>query len=558
LYGIETEFYARELASIVVWIGFLQWKHERRVEEDREPVLQKLDTIEHGDAILRYDDKGNPNEPEWPKADFIIGNPPFVGGNRIRAELGDQYVNDLFKVYKQRVRPAADLVCYWFEKARACIVHNPKTRAGLLATQGIRGGANRQVLHRIKETGGIFFAESDRTWSLDGAMVHISMLGFDSGTQTRRELNGRSVIEINANLTTGEDATRASALEENRRICFMGPSPKAPFDIDSSIARKMLSAPLNVNGRPNADVVKRVQSGVDLTQRDRSVWTIDFGMMPIEEAAQYELPFEYVKHHIFPLRTKGRKALYGERWWQYGRPRVEMRIALKGLTRYIATPATAKHRIFVWVPAEVLCNQGTLVYARSEDFFMGMLHSSVHEVWARAQGTQLRDADSGFRYTPTSCFESFPFPWPANQPVTETDDTRIHAIAQAARNLIRLRDNWLNPTGIHQSEIKQRTLTNLYNNRPVWLENAHADLDRAVFQVYGWRYPLDRSQILQHLLELNLGVANSKAPALDARWRGPSRAETGESPIDVTKKKDAKADTIADIRNRTEKERILK
>ena len=132
LYGIETEFYAHELASIVVWIGFLQWKHEHGIHEDREPILEKLTNIEHGDAILRYDDHGNSFEPEWPKADFIIGNPPFVGGNFIRAELGDKYVNDVFEVYAGRVEPFADLVCYWFEKARACIEMAKSTRAGLL------------------------------------------------------------------------------------------------------------------------------------------------------------------------------------------------------------------------------------------------------------------------------------------------------------------------------------------------------------------------------------------------------------------------------------------
>lgn len=314
VYGIETEFYAHELASAVIWIGFLQWKHEHSVQEDREPILEKLGNIEHGDAIMRYNDEGKPYEPEWPKADFIIGNPPFVGGNRIRVELGDKYVNDLFDLYAGRVACFADLVCYWFEKARACIAIANSTRAGLLATQGIRGGVNREVLNRIKETGEIFFAYSDRKWMLDGAMVHISIIGFDDGSETNRELDESPVLRINSNLTAGEDTTRALVLAENTNLCFMGPSPKAPFDIDSATAMKMLAAPLNVNGRPNSDVVKRVQSGIDLVQRPRNEWTIDFGMLSIEESAQYEMPFEYVKFHVYPVRTGGRKALYGERW----------------------------------------------------------------------------------------------------------------------------------------------------------------------------------------------------------------------------------------------------
>jgi type II restriction/modification system DNA methylase subunit YeeA len=226
-------------------------------------------------------------------------------------------------------------------------------------------------------------------------------------------------------------------------------------------------------------------------------------MLPIETAAQYELPFEYVKYHVLPVRSKGRKALYGERWWQYGRPRVEMRVALRDLPRFIATPATAKHRVFVWVPAEVLCNQGTLVFARSDDYSLGVLHSPAHEVWARSQGTQLREVESGFRYTPTSCFETFPFPWPPGHEPSESDDPRVKAIADAARELVRLRDAWLNPPDIDPRELPKRTLTNLYNKRPEWLANAHGALDEAVFAAYGWPSNLTRDEILARLLALN-------------------------------------------------------
>src|ERR1700733_9723083 len=106
---------------------------------------------------------------------------PVLGGNRVRKELGNTYIEDLFTLYDGRVSRLSDLVCYWFEKARACIALQEKTRVGLLATQGIRGGANRKVLKRIKESGGIFFAISDRNWTLNGATVHVSMVGFDNG-----------------------------------------------------------------------------------------------------------------------------------------------------------------------------------------------------------------------------------------------------------------------------------------------------------------------------------------------------------------------------------------
>jgi type II restriction/modification system DNA methylase subunit YeeA len=525
LYGIETDYYAHELASIVVWIGYLQWRHEHGMGEPKEPILEKLTNIEHTDAVLRYTDDRKPYEPEWPVADFIIGNPPFLGGNKIRQELGDEYVDDLFHLYEGRVPAFADLVCYWFEKSRAQIAIGKTQRAGLLGTQGIRGGVNRVVLEKIKSSGDIFLAFSDRDWILDGANVHVSIVGFDDGSQTDRSLDGSPVTDIHANLTSEANMVSAGALPENANLCFMGPSPKGAFDIDSETARKMLMAPLNVNGRPNSDVVRPVRSGVDLVQRNRHKSTIDFGMMSMEKAANYEYPFEYVKAHVYPVRTKGRKAKYGEHWWRYGRPRVEMRRALIGKSRYIATPATAKHRIFVWERPEVLCNQGTLVFARDDDYFFGVLHSQLHEAWARQMGTQLREVESGFRYTPTSTFETFPFPWPPGQ--EPTDNSHVIAIASAARALVRLRDAWLEPPDATPTELKKRTLTNLYNTRPVWLENAHETLDRAVFAAYGLAFPLDNSEILRQLLVLNheravghvrapsLGLPPKKAPAVE-------------------------------------------
>ena len=149
LLGIEVDDYAHRLASIVVWIGFLQWKHEHAVNEDQEPVLDPLETIEHNDAILRYNAEGKPYEPEWPPVDFIVGNPPFLGGTLMKRELGDKYCDELRQLYDGRVQGAADLVAYWFDRANAQVKLNPAVRVGLLATQGIRGGANQKSLRRI-------------------------------------------------------------------------------------------------------------------------------------------------------------------------------------------------------------------------------------------------------------------------------------------------------------------------------------------------------------------------------------------------------------------------
>lgn len=174
LYGIETNEYAHELAQVTIWIGFIQWMMGHGYGH-HEPVLQTMDNIHHMDAVLAFDAEGQPMEPEWPVADVILGNPPFLGGSKLRRELGDEYVEALWAHYGNRLPNASDLVCYWFEKARTMITNQQVKRAGLLATQAIRMGASRKALERIKETGNIFWAQSDREWVLDGAAVRVSM-----------------------------------------------------------------------------------------------------------------------------------------------------------------------------------------------------------------------------------------------------------------------------------------------------------------------------------------------------------------------------------------------
>ncbi len=496
LYGIELNPYAHDLAQMTVWIGWLQWLKFNGFGSPQEPILRAIPAnFQCRDSIMSVRDTGEVSEPEWPTVDFIVGNPPFLGGNRIRSELGDGYVENLFRLYKDRVPAFADLCCYWFEKARAHIKVGKCKRAGLLATQGIRGGANREVLKRIKDSGDIFWAISDRDWIQDGANVHVSMAAFDNGFETKRVLDGQIVSKINPDLTSSADVTSAMHLVENQSICFMGPSAKAPFDIDSEIATAMLADTGNPNGRSNSDVVRPVVSAVDIGQSSRGKWTIDFALMPLEVAAKYEKPFEYVKTVVLPSREQ-RRDDYRGMWWQYARPRPEMRKALVGMKRYIATPGVSKHRLFVWMTSNVLCNQGTLVFARDDDYFFGVLHSRIHEVWARAQGTQLREEESGCRYTPTTSFETFPLP--------RSTPEQAEAIASAARELVEQRDRWLKPENASSAELKKRTLTNLYNARPTWLDLAHKKLDAAVAEAYGLLLSFSDDEIISHLLALNL------------------------------------------------------
>jgi type II restriction/modification system DNA methylase subunit YeeA len=499
LYGIEKNIYAHELASVVVWIGYIQWLNDNGFGNPPSPILQRLDNIRRMDAVLTRDEQGNLAEPEWPEADIIVGNPPFLGGKKMRSELGNDYVEDLFTLYDGRVPREADLVTYWFEKARAYIEQKKVNRVGLLATQGIRGGANRKVLDRLKATGNIFWAQSDRDWVLDGAAVHVSMIGFDDGSQRIRELDGTLVDTINANLTSSTDLTKALRLKENLGIAFMGDTKGGPFDLSPDTAESMLLAPINPNGRPNSDVVVPWVNGSDITGRPRGMRIIDFGVgMTEATAALYEAPFQFVKLNVKPARDSNRRATYREKWWLHVEPRPAMRKALDLLDRFIVTPCLSKYRVFIWEPRGVLPDHQTIAFARSDDYFLGVLQSKAHTLWALRKGTALEDRP---RYTPTSTFETFPLPWP---PRTEPkSDPRVLAIGAAARELVLKRDAWLNPFGASPDELKKRTLTKLYNQQPQWLQDAHRALDDAVLAAYGWPAEISDGEILERLLKLN-------------------------------------------------------
>lgn len=502
LLGIEVEYYAHELASVVVWIGFIQWKIEHGIFIDRQPILERLTNIEHGDAILRYHTQTKePYEPVWPKANFVVGNPPFLGGKLLRRHLGDKYVDDLFAIYEGHVKAESDLVVYWFSKALPYVVSG-RARVGLLATQAIRAGANLLMLKQISERASIFFAWSNREWLLNGADVRVSMIGFDDGSETILELDGKPVSSINANLSSGVDVTAISILKENDGIAFQGPVKVGRFEVEPDLARKMLRAPLNPNKRPNSDVVIPWVIARDLTDRGRGMHIIDFENRSMEEAALYEMPFEYVRHHVYPTRLGNKRARRKEYWWQHGERNLGMRRALSSLDRYIASPRVSKHRVFSFVASETLADSRVVVIARSDDYFIGILESSVHLCWSLANSSR-HGVGNDITYNIETCFDTFPFPWSPGLEPSEVEDRRVKAIAEASRELMGLRNNWLDVQHLDATEIKNRTLTNLYNKRPSWLENAHQTLDRAVFAAYGLTYPLSKDGILQHLLALN-------------------------------------------------------
>jgi len=522
LHGIEINPFAAELARTTIWIGDIQWSIKNAIYSRPQPILRKLDAIERRDAVLNEDG----SEAEWPEADFIVGNPPFLGGKLLRKNLGDAYVETLFRAYEARVPAEADLVCYWFAKAWAAIVAGRAKRVGLVSTNSIRGGANRRVLEPIANAGAIFEAWSDEGWTVEGAAVRVSIVCFgDAGGA--KHLDGVPAATINADLTTGLLLIAARSLSENRDVCFEGLKKYGPFDISGKVARAWLSEPLNANGKPNSNVLKPWVNGMDLMRNPSDTWVVDFSGLSLQEAMFYEEPFKFVEGAVLPVRKDDRAKRTRENWWLFERDRPTLRDKLSNLRRFIATPVVSKHRAFVWLDARCLIANLADAIARDDDTTFGVLHSRFHEAWSLRLCTWLGVGNDP-RYTPTTTFETFPFPegLTPNIPAKNyADDPRAKRIAKAAKKLDDLRRNWLNPPDLVDTvpevvpgypdrilpktteaaaKLKTRTLTNLYNERPSWLDTAHAELDRAVASAYGWPEDISTEDALARLLALNL------------------------------------------------------
>jgi hypothetical protein len=581
LYGIEVNAYAHDLAQMTVWIGWLQWIRANGFGFPADPILRPLSgNIRLMDAVLgnresgignRHDaqqvDTGAqgqgltpipdsrlpiPGEPEWPTVDFIIGNPPFLGDKIMRRELGDAYVDRLRTLYADRIPGQSDLCCYWFEKARAHIAAGKCKRAGLLATQNIRGLANREVLKRILASGGIFFAESDRPWVLNGANVHISMVGFDDGTETAIQLDGKPVERITPSLSSASDVVTALHLPQNVDKAFIGSCKGGPFDIPEAEALRFLTGDGNPHGRPNSDVVRPVINTEDLFKSRIQRWIIDNADLTLEEATLYEAPHAHVVACVKPQRDSNRDPWLNKNWWRPQRMRSEMRSRIAPLPRFLVTATTAKHQVFVWLTHPTLPDHKLTVFAFDSDSAMGVLQSRIHQVWSLRLGTRLETRPN---YTPSTCFETFPFP--------DAHAEHEAAIAAAATELNEYRARWLNPPEWTRTEtlefpgtvggpwdryidpataedrgafkvgtvrysrlvprdvdyavrLKDRTLTKLYNTRPAWLADCHARLDAAVAAAYGWPADLTDDAILERLLALNLAQSHSEGHSDEA------------------------------------------
>jgi hypothetical protein len=643
LKAIEINPYAFELAQVSVQVGFLQWRRDNGFDNDRTPVLQNLDGFENKDALLHQVFRHKPKdlkaaqaeehaedkslksyvERDWPACEVIVGNPPFIGNKRLRTELGDEYTKAVFETYGNRLPATSDFCCYWFEKARELIGDGKCQRAGLLATTGSKQVSSRRAFERIKETGKMFFAISDRDWFDAGTAIRICMVGF-AGPETTDSpnLDGKEVAAINADLSSGLDTTAKHYLAANKGRCFMGTTKVGDFDIPQDRAAELLAG-VNPHGRPNSDVLRPFRNGSDLVQADSRRWIVDFGVgTPVEAAALYEAPFQHVVECVKPEREKNNDKWRRNHWWLLGRTLPDFREATANLSRYIGTARVAKHRLFVWQDSPVLPDSKVIALAFDDDFHFGVLQSRIHQLWTLAT-CGWHGIGNDATYNPTECFETFPFPFPDDlaAPLDNTEaelnaakqyahivlreepppyrvgssrreeapsspaqkgqslvtsaatrqDLR-DAIAAAAKELNALRESWLNPpewtetrtltfpgsvsgpwaryvdpatvnakTGIGTvryprleardadcaAKLKKRTLTNLYNERPAWLDLAHKKLDAAVAAAYGFPADLSDEQILERLLALNLERAAEEAKA--AKVKKPKSQRTKEA-----------------------------
>ncbi|MEG4860992.1 class I SAM-dependent DNA methyltransferase [Microcoleus sp. K1-B6] len=588
--GIELNPRAAAIADLVIWIGYLQW-HFRRFGDipPIEPVLREYNNIECRDAVLAYDgiepdvDAAgevrtrwggrmmkspvtgenvpdptnqvtiyrylNARAAEWQEADYIVSNPPFIGNARMREMLGDGYAEKLRKVYKD-VPDTVDFVMYWWHKAAELTRASKIKRFGFITTNSIRQVRQRKVLDfhfTQKIPTRLIFAIPDHPWIDGGAAVRIAITAGelddlknpvriaefgtvvaecegetpeDSAEQVQVQL--QNVGLIFSNLQAGSDLTQSQQLLANDRISSRGVMLfSSGFIVEQSDF-----------GEIESEVLFPYINGRDFMQRSRNVRVIDlFGLKADNAQELYPKAFQWVLDKVKPERDTNRDKSLRENWWIFGRPRTELRPALKGLQRYIATVETAKHRVFVFLPREVIPDNMLIAIALDDAYFLGVLSSRVHVTWSLAAGGTLEDRP---RYNKTRCFDPFPFPDPTDpqkQTIRELGErldshrkrvqaTHPEVTITAMYNLLeKLRKG--EPLDDKDKAFNQKALVST-------LKQIHDELDVAVFAAYGWESTLTDDQILENLVTLNAQRAEEERNGL-IRWLRPDYQAPGET-----------------------------
>lgn len=555
-HGIEIKPWAREIAELTLWIGYHQfWREAHGGRTPPDPILEDTGTIECRDAVLAYDgvpihrperdrpdptprivspvtgemipdptaklkymEYVNPRPAEWPKADFIVGNPPYLGEKRQRESLGDGYVDALRSAY-DNVSDSADLVVYWWVRAAAQVAGRRTIRAGLITTNSI--GQIKNVKHIAKAVAdgvAIIWAVADHPWveELAGAAVRVAMTvvaapNAGGATWIRVDdpggtIESRHVRLINPNLSPGVDVSGTSgvSLVANSGVSHQGFKIGGDgFWVDNESAAELIRQTPS-----NASHVRPIVNAKDLAHRSRNAWIVDLGLMTETEARTVPVLFDYLRTHVYPERQANARASYREYWWRFLEPRRELREAIQGLSAFMVTPEVSKHRFFVNLPSGT-APDGTLVaVALSDAASMGVLSSDIHRTWSLAAGGRLGVGNDP-RYSKTRCFDPFPFP-----DATPEIRTRIGALAErldAHRKEAIARDERVTMTGIYNVVEKLRSGEALTPKECAIheiaacgvLRDMHDELDALVAAAYGWPWPMEKEEILERLVKLH-------------------------------------------------------
>ncbi len=570
--GLEINPRAAAIAELVLWIGHLQWHFRTQGGMPAEPILRAFHNIQVKDAVLEADvslardERGmpvtrtgpdsvtmevykyaNPRQPEWPPAEFIVGNPPFIGGKDIRARQGNDWTEALWAAHPD-MNESADFVMYWWDHA-ASLLTKPKTplrRFGLVTTNSISQVFQRRTIERhltAKKPVSLVMAIPDHPWTkaaADSAAVRIAMTVAEAGSREGllREVTAEAGLDtdtpsitfheaqgvINADLTVGVDVAAANPLRASDGLCSRGMSLHGA----GFIVTRAQAVALGLGRRVRLDLhIREYRNGRDLMARSRDVLVIDlFGLEPDDIARRFPEVYQHVATTVKPERDTNNRATYRNNWWVFGEPRRELRPALAGLRRFIATVETAKHRVFQFLDAKILPDNMLVAIASDDAYTLGVLSSRIHVVWTLAQGATLEDRP---RYSKSRCFDPFPFP--------ATDDLKQQRIRAIAEDLDAHRKSVLSQHG-------HLTLTGLYNvlerlragispadlipterrtfddGLVLILRELHDRLDTAVAAAYGWPIDLPDTEILARLVALNKERAKEEATGL-VRWLRP-------------------------------------
>jgi hypothetical protein len=559
LHGLELNPRAAKIAELVLWIGWLRFRIANDPSDIHDPVLGQTANInfgEHGgfDAVLVRKETGepdfeNPMVPEWPEADFIIGNPPFIGkGSAMRKALGDDYVEALRRAYPI-VPTSTDFVMYWWDRAATELVR-PGTRLrrfGFVTTNLVRGSLNRKVIERHLTSDrplSLVLAVPDHPWtkaSQDAASVRIAMSVAELGRRkvgvslavVREEglKTDTPTIEfaaqtgvVHADLRTGTDLTHLHRLDANRGLSSNGMMlAGAGFKVPRKVAEHIRS--LDGSDAPLRPYV----AGSELMQRSKECFVIDlFGYEESEARQLYPRSYTHVLETVKPSREGNRRSYRATRWWEFGENNPLMRKSLEDLTRYIATTETTKHRVFQFLDREILPDHMIIAVSSDEAYILGVLSSAIHIYWTLAISSPLGVAtmQQGHRYNKSQIFDTFPFPDPTpaqraavSALAEELDATRKVALVEVPgltmTELYNLRERLR--SGVEMPPADQDRATAA---RAGIVNRLHEQLDAAVAAAYGWRADLSSSEIVARLVALNAERAAEETTG-NIRWLRP-------------------------------------